>query len=246
VSSPVEGWAVLAAKDDYSDVGMTDLLVDYIDIARMRDALENLGWNPDQIHDLKDFDRQSLQSELDWLEENADENDLVLLYVTSHGEYLRRVVGWEDFVPKEWEQILSQRRVLIVDSCQAAKFTATVRRDPHPQLTIAAVDQDELGWKGLEEEGLPIIGGVFTFYFVEALENPLADTDHDGLISVQEAAALAEERQQDYMHEVVFEVEEFLEMYYEIGFEPEQDPTFPDVILKDTIKEPLFLDLNPE
>lgn len=32
----VGGWAVLAEKDDYSDVGMTDMLVDYMGVVRMR------------------------------------------------------------------------------------------------------------------------------------------------------------------------------------------------------------------
>jgi hypothetical protein len=41
--NPVEGWAVLAEKDDYSDVGMTDLPVDYVDNTRMREALLGLG-----------------------------------------------------------------------------------------------------------------------------------------------------------------------------------------------------------
>ena len=53
LNSSVEGWAVLAEKDDYKDVEMSDLLVDYIDITRMRQALEDLGWDPDQIHDLR-------------------------------------------------------------------------------------------------------------------------------------------------------------------------------------------------
>ena len=58
---PVEGWAVLAEKDFYQDVDMTDLSVDYINIARMRQALEASGWNPDHIHELREFNRETLQ-----------------------------------------------------------------------------------------------------------------------------------------------------------------------------------------
>jgi hypothetical protein len=239
----VEGYAVLAAKDDYNAEGMTNLPVNHIDVDRMKQALIDQGWNPENIHELKEFTKRELLEELDWLEENADSNDLVFFYITAHGEYLRRILGWNDFFPGEWRQVESPKRVLLVDSCSAARYTKPVNKDGKPHLSIAAVDQDELGWKGLESEGLPIVGGVFTYYFSEALSDPEADSDQDGAISIQEAAALAEAKQRTYMHEVVFEVEEFVEMYHAIGAEPEKDPTFPNVVLDDTIGEPLFLSL---
>jgi hypothetical protein len=158
-NSPVEFYAVLAEKDEYSDVDMTPLMVDYIDIKRLRDALEDLGWPSDQIHDLKEFAQQDLQAELDWLEDIVDDNDLVFFYVTGHGTYLRRHIKWNSFFPDEWAQINTSQRVLVVDSCTAAEFIKNTSDDPLPQISIAAVDEDEYGWKGIEEEGLPIIGG---------------------------------------------------------------------------------------
>lgn len=243
-ANPVEYYAVLAAKDDYSDVGMSDLLVDYIDLKRVRDALLALGWDLEQIHFLKGFDQADLQVELDWLEKNTDQNDLVFFYVTAHGTYLRNNINWAGFFPVQWAQIPSQNRVLLVDSCTAAEFTNQINGDPNPHLSIAAVDSDEYGWKGLEEEGLPIVGGIFTFYFVEALADPNADDNGDGVISVQEAAMAAESKQREYMHEVVFAVPEFVEMYHDIGVEPEKDETFPDVIVDDLIGYPLDLSLR--
>jgi hypothetical protein len=243
---PVDVYAVLAEKDDYSDVGMSDLLVDYIDIQRVREALEGLGWPSENIRDLKEFDRESLQIELDWLEDNADENDLVFFFVTGHGTYLRVNVSWNDFFPEEWEQIKSQNRVLLVDSCTAAEFTNTINQDGSAGLSIAAVDEDEYGWKGIEEEGLPILGGIFNYYFAEALTDLAADGNGDGKISVQEAALAAEEKQREYMHEVVFGVPEFVEMYHGIGVEPEKDPTFPDVIMDGSVGEAVFLEVSSE
>ena len=241
--NPVEYYAVLAAKDDYSDVGMTDMLVEYIDLKRVQDTLVGLGWDLDQMHILKGFDQAALQAELDWLEENADQNDLVFFYVTAHGTYLRQNINWADFFPEEWAQIPSHNRVLIVDSCSAAEFTDQINGDPNPHLSIAAVDSDEYGWKGLEEEGLPIVGGIFTFYFAEALADPRADANGDELVSVQEAVFVAEEKQREYMHEVVFAVPEFVESYHSIGAEPEKDETFPDVIMDDALGYPI--DLRP-
>jgi hypothetical protein len=132
VDNPVDGWAVLAEKDDHNVE--PDLSVDYINIAQMRQALEVSGWNPDQIHDLREFNRGTLQAELDWLEESADENDIVILYVSAHSGYLTGRAGWvfrPEIFADEWAQIPSQRRLLIVDSCFAAKDTKAVASDRH-------------------------------------------------------------------------------------------------------------------
>jgi hypothetical protein len=240
----VEGWAVLAEKDDYRDEGMSDLLVDYIDISRMRTMLQEAGWDAEKIHEVVEFDRAKLETELDWLEENADGNDLVLLYVAAHGSYLRDVLLWSDFLPEEWSQIASQRRLLIVDSCQAEAFTVPVSGDPLPHLSIAAVDENELGWRGLAEEGLPIVGSVFTYYFTAAVADPNSDLDGDGRVAVQEAAQVAAGQQRSYMHEVVFAVPEFLQMYHDLGYHPEYDLAYPHVILDDAIGVPLYLALD--
>ena len=240
-ADPVDVYAVLAAKDDYKDVGMTDLLVDYIDNARLREALESLGWPAENIIELREFTREDLMAELDRLEAQADANDLVFFYVTGHGRYLSDVVVWGDFFPAEWEEIPSLNKVLLVDSCQAAKFTKQLSGDLG--LALAAVDKDEYGWKGIEEEGLPIVGGIFTYYFAEALTDPAADENGDGRVSVQEAALAAEELQREYMHEVVFSVPEFVEGYHSNGVEPEKDESFPDVIISDSLGADLFLEV---
>jgi hypothetical protein len=236
---PVEVYAILAEKDDYKDVGMTDLLVDYIDIIRIRETLESLGWPVENISELREFTREDLMAELDRLEEEVDANDLVFFYITAHGRYLSHEIVWHGFFPDEWEEIASTTKVLVVDSCQAAKFTTQLNGEPG--LAIAAVDEDEYGWKGLEEEKLPIVGGIFTYYFVEALTDPAADANGNGRISVQEAALAAEKQQRSYMHQEVFAVPEFVEMYHSIGVEPEKDPTFPDVIIGDSLGEELYL-----
>lgn len=243
-SNVVQGWAVLAQKDDYSDVDMADLPVDYAGVTQMRQVLEDSGWNPDHIHELREFDRETLLDDLDWLEENADEDDVVFLYVAAHGKYLSDVVLWGEFFSDEWEQIPSHRWLLVIDSCQAANYTGAVTGDPSPHLSVAAVAGDEYAWSGLEEEGLPIIGGVFTHYFAAAFDNPDADADGDGIVSVQEAASVAESQQRTYMHDVVLAVPEFVESYHDIGVFPDQDPDFPRVIVDDTIGEPLYLMLD--
>jgi len=240
----VRGWAVLAEKDNYDDVEMTNLPVDYIGVTQVRQLLLDSGWRETQIHEAREFDRESLTAELDWLAENAEQEDLVFVYVAAHGSYLRNVLGWSDFFGREWEEIPSYHQILLVDACQAAEFTAVVASDPEPYLSVAAVGDDEYGWSGLEEEGLPIIGGVFTYYFALAFQDPEADTNGDGQVSIQEAALMAEAQQRTYMHGVVFAVPKFVEDYHAIGVYPDQDPEFPHVIVQDTISAPVFLELE--
>lgn len=243
-NNAVDGWAVLAEKDDYSGLPMADLMVDYIDIIRMRQVLENSGWNPDHIHDLREFSRETLQAELDWLEDVSDENDIVFLYVTAHSDYLRDEVSWRSFFADEWEQITSHRRLLVVDACEAAAFTGRVVTDPSPHMSVAAVDGNEYSWKGIEEEGLPIIGGVFTYYFAEALNDPSSDINGDGMVSIQEAVQIAEEQQRTYYHEVVLVVPEFVNLFHAMAIAPERDPTYPHVKVDDAIGEPLYIVLD--
>ncbi len=235
----VKSWAVLAEKDFYDDVGKTTLDVDYVNLARWQQLLSRLGWQPEHVRELREFDRQDLGAAFEWLAENADADDVVLLYVNAHGSYLREDVGWSQFFAADWAALPGAQRVLVVDACSAGEFTSVTGGDPRPHLSIAAVNASEYGWAGLEREGLPIIGGVFTYYFTAALYEP--DADGNGLLSVQEAALLAEEQQRAYFHQVVLAVPEFAKMYHEIGVFPEKDPDYPHVVIDDASGAPLHL-----
>ena len=240
----VNGWAVLAEKDSYDDVKMTNLPIGYTNTLQLRQVLLNFGWPASRIREVREFDQASLRQSLDWLAKNADADDVVLLYVAAHGKYMTDVVKWSDFIAADWATVPSQKRVLVMDTCQASTLTAAVKGDSRPYLAIAAVGEGEYGWSGLEEEKLPIIGGVFTHYFAAAFANPKADADGDGQVSIQEAAHLAETQQRAYMHDVVLAVPQFLESYHKLGSNPERDPGFPHVIVDDAIGEPIYLKLT--
>ncbi len=237
----VNGWAVLAEKDSYDDVKMTNLPIGYTNTLQLRQVLLNFGWPASHIREVREFDQASLRQSLDWLAKNADADDIVLLYVTAHGKYMSDAIKWSDFIAADWAAVPGQKRVLVMDTCQAGALTAAVKGDSRPYLSIAAVDKGEYGWSGLEEEKLPIIGGVFTYYFAAAFANPKADADGNGQISVQEAACLAETQQRAYTHGVVLAVREFLEGYHKLGSYPERDPGFPHVIVDDAIGKPVYL-----
>lgn len=239
----VNGWAVLAEKDNYDDVKMTNLPIGYTNTLQLRQVLTEFGWQASRIRELREFDRSSLHQSLEWLAQNADADDMVLLYVAAHGKYMTDVVKWSDFIAADWAAVPSQKRVMVMDTCQAGGLTAALKGDARPYLSIAAVAQGELGWSGLEEEGLPIIGGVFTHYLAAAFSNPQADADGNGQVSVQEAARLAETQQRAYMHNVVLAVPEFLEGYHKLGSFPERDPDFPHMIVDDKMGQPVYLKL---
>jgi len=244
-ASRVTGWAVLAAKEDYSDTGGTDIKTGFLNLHQMKALLAYYGWEDGQILEIRDnLGMAEIRAALDWLEQVAEEDDLVLFFIQSHSSYLRDGLEWHSFFPDEWAEIVSDRRVLIVEACQAGEFTASTAGDTSRQLTIASSAADELGWVGLWEEGKPIIGGVFSHYFLSAFTDPTADADGSGQISIQEAAIAAQEPQRSYMHEVIFTVPEFLEGYHANGFYPETDPEFPHVVISDQLGEPVYLDLQ--
>ena len=76
------------------------------------------------------------------------------------------------------------------------------------------------------------------------MNDPNADANGDGMVSVQEAALMAEEQQRAYFHDVVLVVPEFVDIFHAEAIAPERDPTYPHVIVADAIGKPLFLTLN--
>ncbi len=44
-----DGWAVLAEKDDYDDVQMTNLPVDYINVVQLHQLLLDSGWQDSHV-----------------------------------------------------------------------------------------------------------------------------------------------------------------------------------------------------
>lgn len=239
----VEGWAVLVSKEDYSDTGRpvtSNLTTGFLDLYRLRSVLSYYGWREDHILEIRDdVTEDTVVQSLEWLAQNADNDDVVFFYIEGHGGFLERELRWETFFPDHWREIPSDRRVLVVSACGASRFTRAVRADHRPQVSIASIREDELGWAGVWYEGLPIIGHVFNHYFAQAFTDTRADLDGDWAVSVQEAARFAEEHQRQYMHEVVYAIPAY-------AWPEEQvvDAESPHVVVEDTVGEPVLLDLT--
>ncbi len=238
----VEGWAVLAGKEDYSDVERLkghDLTTNFVAHNRFHALLRYSGWQEDHILELRDeLGQEEIREALEWLASNADEDDFVIFYYFGHGSYLREEVRWADFFAEEWAKVPGRYRLLMIDSCHAEEHTRVVAGEERGHVAIASVADDEVSWGGLWEERLPILGPVFTYYFIEAHYNPTVDYNVDGRISIGEATAWAEEQQRTYMHSTVWSNPRFA------WSDHEDHPDVPHVMVDDTVGAPIYLDLD--
>ncbi len=93
--------------------------------------------------------------------------------------------GWMDNF--ESGQIL-----FVIDACHSGGLLSGLEQTGRVILT--ATDSDNSAWETSEWNG-----GVFTHYFVQALMDPIADTNGDGCVSAEEAYTYAASRTDDYV-----------------------------------------------
>lgn len=222
-------WAVLAERTGYRGTGMEDLSPAGLNAGRMRSALVSRGVSPDRILLLPEFRPGELRDAILWLRERADPDDTAFLYVFAHGSYLDRDADWDALFPRTWGRVGAGRRVLVVDACRAGRLVRAAAGEGGPHLHVGAVRATEASWVGVPEEGLPIVGGVFTFYFARALSEPG--------VSVQAAAQAADREQRAYFRERVLTVPEFVRMLEAAGADPSADPEYPHLVVIDAVGE---------
>ncbi|MFX1317682.1 MAG: hypothetical protein ACFE9D_12210 [Promethearchaeota archaeon] len=201
--NPREGWAVLMEMNFYSSGN--DLDTGYADSQKWNLTLQTLGW---QTHHILihqgEITQQAGEAALHFLAMNADANDIVLFFVFAHGNYLLSDAYWNTWFPQQWMNLESQEKLFVVASCTSELLLNPLYDDPSPHIHIASTEADEYGWAGSPEEGLPIIGEVFTHFFTNALINGSADSNTDGEVTVEEAFAFAAPLSRNYITTVVF------------------------------------------
>ena len=241
----IDGWAVLLEMNEFPE-GWPDMPVEFMNSERMQTALFSLGWQSDHVHVIHDnLTISVVQEAVGWLVNNTDYGEIGLLYIFTHGTWMRNVLLWNDWFPVEWEKLNTSKKVLMVDTCTAEAFIEPIRNDSSPHISLAHCSAHEVGWAGVEEEGLPIIGSVWNYYFCNALLNSSADLNDDGYVSIEEAFNFSTPLVQRYMNETVFAVPEFLEIYHDIGIYPENYDAYPHPVMDDQYPEQLNLDLRP-
>ena len=199
-----DGWAAIMEINYYPE-GWTDIPTDYNDTHRWVDTLTTLGWQENHILIVNEaFDLAQVVDAIQFLNDNTDENDIALLFIAAHGIWLNNTIAQNNTFADAWEEIPSQNKLLCISSCLAGIFTELVADDPNPAIAISAVGDDELSWAGLEEEGLPILGCVWNYFFTNALLNSYADTDSNGDVSVEEAYSFAYPLTRAYYEDYVY------------------------------------------
>ena len=199
-----DGWAAIMEINEYPE-GWTDIPTNYNDTNRWVNTLTTLGWQENHILIVNEaFDLTQVVEAIQFLIDNADENDVALLFIAAHGMWLNNTIAQNDTFVDTWEEIPSQNKMLCISSCLAGRFTELVADDPNPEIAISAVGPDELSWAGIEEEGLPIIGCVWNYFLTNALLNISADADSNGDVSVEEAYDFAYPLTRVYYEDYVY------------------------------------------
>jgi len=222
--------------------GWSDIPVDFVNSERMQTALFSSDWQSDHVHSIQDnLTILVVQEAVEWLVNNTERDDIALLYVFTHGTWMRNVLLWNDWFPNEWQKLDTSKKILMVDTCLAEEFIEPIKNDLSPHISLACCSADEVAWAGLEEEGLPIIGSVWNYYFTNALCNSSADLDSNGSVSIEEAFNFSTPLVQRYMNETVFAVPEFLESYHDIGIYPEDYDAYPHPVMDDGYPDQLVI-----
>ncbi len=203
-SDPQEGWALILEMNEFPN-GWTDLPTGYAETQKWITVLSASGWALDHILVIhQELYRSVVEEALDFLISNADETDIALFYISTHGYWMSDVIEWDEWFLDSWIRVSSEHKLLIVSSCFAGNFTDAVSTDPEPHISIGAVQGDELSWAGLPDEGLPVIGCVMNHFLTTSLLDPAADSNSNGEISVEEAFSKAYPLIRNYYEEVVY------------------------------------------
>jgi len=241
----VEGWAAILEMNNFPEGWSSCPSLDFMNSEMMSHALIELGWQSDHIYVRRDnLTIPVVEESVEWLMENSDVNDIALLYIFTHGMWMHWELLWNEWFPTIWEQVNTSKRTLMIDTCHAGEFIEPIYDDPKPHISLAHCSADEVAWAGLPEEGLPILGSIWNYYFTNALCNSTADFDENGFVSVEEAFNFSTPLVQTYMNETVFTVPEFLQSYHDIDIYPENYDAYPHPVMDDQYPDELHLDLR--
>ncbi|BAY20996.1 hypothetical protein NIES2100_07400 [Calothrix sp. NIES-2100] len=177
------------------------------------------------IRVLENPQRQVMEEAIETLFDNRQKDDLVLLYFSGHGikdeagrlylatsqtsknqkgELKKTTATAASLIHGMMENSRSRRQVIILDCCFSGAFAEGMRAKDDNSVDI----KNQLGGEGrvvltsststqysFEQEGADL--SVYTRYIVEGIEKGAADTDNDGMISVDELHEYARKKVQE-------------------------------------------------
>lgn len=169
--------------------------------------------------------RQKMEEAIETLFSGRQKDDLVLLYFSGHGikdesgrlylatsqtrkhpkgELIQTTATAASLIHGMMENSRSRRQVIILDCCFSGAFAEGMKAKDDNSVDI----KNQLGGEGravltsststqysFEQEGADL--SVYTRYIVEGIEKGAADTDNDGMISVDELHEYARKKVQE-------------------------------------------------
>ena len=128
--SIVDGWAVLLEMNEFPE-GWSDIPVDFVNSERMQTSLSALDWQSDHARIIQDnLTILVVREAVEWLVNNTEPDDIALLYIFTHGMWMRNVLLWNDWFPNEWQKLNTSKKILMVDTCLAEEFIEPIKNDP--------------------------------------------------------------------------------------------------------------------
>ncbi len=166
----------------------------------LRDSLMAIGWQESSFEYLfgnNEITTANVKSKMAFLEQNADENDVVLIFFATHGHgCLRDMLHFNNWFHSEFIEIPTDYKYLLIDACHAGEFIepliAYENSDSFYAMgSVASIEYgiafvpDDGGdeWVYSEEEFFGIISAHF---WSNALTNSSADTNLDTFVDMGE------------------------------------------------------------
>jgi len=225
IGKSTEYWAFIVGIGEYAEnpeENRPDMITEANDFKNL--LLQSTWWSEDHIKMLtaEDATGGNIVAGFRWLNQMASSDDVVLVYLSTHGTHLPFDIPPKDETDGEDEMLVtywgfafntsfieddqinimlnrlqSNHVCLIVDSCYAGGF------NDHYKLLKSAPEQQRVILMGSRENEVSYSGG-FGPYVIDGLRG-YADSNGDGIVTAEEVFAYAEPRSFSEQHPTIYD-----------------------------------------
>ncbi|VVB61538.1 Carboxypeptidase regulatory-like domain protein [uncultured archaeon] len=225
IGKSTQYWALVVGIGKYAESPESNRPDMIPEATGFRDLLlQTSWWSADHIKLItaENATRSNIIAGFRWLIKMASADDVVVVYLSTHGNYLPLDIppideadGLDEMLVTYWgfayntsfitddtinillNQLKSDNVCLIVDSCYAGGF------NDHWRFLKSAPEQHRVILMGSCEDELSYSGG-FAPYLIDGLRG-YADSNRDGIITAEEAFAYAQPRSNQEQHPTIYD-----------------------------------------
>ena len=218
-------WALVVGIGKYADSPESNRPDMIPEATGFRDLLLQTSWwsaDHTRLITAENATRSNIIAGFRWLINQASADDVVVVYLSTHGNQLPLDIppkdeadGFDEMLVTYWgfayntsfitddtinillNQLKSNNVCLIVDSCYAGGF------NDHWKLLKGAPEQHRVILMGSCEDELSYSGG-FAPYLIDGLRG-YADSNKDGIVTAEEAFAYAQPRSNQQQHPTIYD-----------------------------------------